>query len=161
MEGIAQVVIRSACLLWILSFALPVFAGPEATTWDAQLVDRGKALFTGAQPLAKGGAPCAACHSFQAPGVSGGNLAPDLTDLFDGTKEEDLKDVLKSLDYPVMKKIYADRPLSDEEINALIAFTRAASAGKKEKTSLFFPLSGIAVFICSLAVLMFYSRRIG
>ena len=160
MDGIVYVAIRSACLLLILSPAVPALAASTVTTWDTGLVARGKALFTGAQPFAKGGAPCAACHAFRGFGITGGKFAADLTDLYDGMGEEGLNEVLKSLDFPVMKQIYADRPLTNEEIVALIAFTRAAAVGPKDRPSLLFPISGVAVFLCCLAALVLYRRRI-
>ena len=160
-DGIVSMAIRDACLLLIFFFAAPALATSTVTTWDTGLVTKGKALFTGSERFAKGGAPCAACHAFRGLGITGGNLAADLTDLYDGMGEEGLNEVLKSLDFPVMKKIYADRPLTNEEIVALIAFTRAAAVGPKDRPSLLFPVSGIAVFLCCLAALLLCRRRIG
>lgn len=156
LEGIALVAIPIACLLLIL-----FLAPPAATATDREQVARGKALFTGAEPLAKGGAPCAACHPFRALGITGGNLAADLTDVYEGMGEEGLTEVLKSLDFPVMKKIYADRPLTHEEVGTLITFTRVAAAGERGGASLLFPLTGVGVFVCCLAILVLYRRRIG
>ncbi len=161
MGRVIRVVISSVCLVSMLSFAASLLAGPVERSVDAKRAARGKALFTGAEPLARGGAPCAACHPFRAFDITGGKLATDLTDLHEGLGEEGLQAVLKNLDFPVMKKIYADRPLTDEEIATLIIFTRAATAETKGAPSLLFPVAGIGVFACCLAILMFYKRRIG
>ena len=134
-------------------------AKPAETAVTPELVARGKAFFTGAKPLARGGAPCAACHPFRAPGVSGGNLAPDLTDRYEGMGEQGLRGVLKTLKFPVMKKIYAERPLTDDEVAALVVFTKDAAARKKEGPPALFPMAGFGVFACCLVVLMLYKRR--
>jgi hypothetical protein len=160
MEG-ALPVICIVTLLLILSLAAPAFAVAPVTVSKTEHIARGKALFTGAEPFAKGGAPCVACHAFRVLGITGGNLAADLTDLYEGLGEEGLKEVLKSLDFPLMKKIYVGRPLSDEEIGNLIAFAQAAAAGKNGGSSRLFPISGVVVFLCSLAVFALYRRRIG
>ncbi len=159
MERVVRVVISSACLVLVFSCAALALAGPVERLADAELAARGKALFTGAEPLAGGGAPCAACHPFRALGITGGTLAADLTDLHEGLGEEGLQVVLGNLDFPVMKKIYADRPLTDEEIVTLIMFTRSAQTGTKGGASLF-PLAGVGFFVCFLAILMIYKRRI-
>lgn len=124
------------------------------------LIARGKALFTGAKRFAKGGAPCVACHAFTYPGVAGGNLAADLTFIYEGMGEEGMRGVLKALKFPTMRKIYADRPLTDEEITALIAFAREAAARKGGGGSRLFPAAGAGILVVLLAGLTLYKRRI-
>ena len=134
-------------------------AGAAETAVTPELVARGKALFTGASPFAKGGAPCTACHAFHAPGIAGGTMASDLTDLYEGMGEQGLRGVLKSLKFPVMKKIYADRPLTEDEVTALVVFAKDASAREKSRTSALLPVAGSGVLVCCLVVLMLYKRR--
>jgi hypothetical protein len=167
-ERVVSAAIGGACLIFILSLTMPAFAGlktaenkPVEAAPSPEMAARGKALFNGARPFTKGGAPCAACHSFRTPGITGGNLATDLTDHYEGMGDEGFREVLKSLDFPVMKKIYADHPLTDEEIAALLVFARDAATGKKGSASFLFTLAGLGVFGCCLAVLMIYKRRIG
>lgn len=133
---------------------------PKERLVTPELVARGRALFTGAAPFAGGGAPCAACHSFRAPGITGGNLAKDLSDHYQKMGEQAFQGVLKSLKFPVMKKIYADQPLADDEISALIIFAKDAAAGKKVETPALFPLAGFGLFACCIGVLFLYKRRI-
>ncbi len=45
------------------------------TAVTPELIARGKALFTGSTPFAKGGAPCLSCHPFTYPGITGGTLS--------------------------------------------------------------------------------------
>jgi len=134
-------------------------AGAAETAVTPELVAQGKALFTGGKPFAKGGAPCTACHSFHAPGIAGGTMASDLTDLYEGMGEQGLRGVLKSLKFPVMKKIYADRPLTEDEVAALVVFAKDASAREKSRTSALLPVAGFGVLVCSLVVLILYKRR--
>lgn len=125
-----------------------------------ELVARGKALFTGARRFDKGGAPCGACHTFSYPGIQSGNLAADLTGLYAKMGEQGVRGVLKSLKFPIMKRVYADRPLTDEEMNALIAFIKDA-AENKGSGSAAFPLAGAGLFVCFIVGLTLYKRRIG
>ena len=133
--------------------------GAAETAVTPELVARGKALFTGTKPFAKGGAPCTACHPFRAPGIAGGTMASDLTDLYEGMGEQGLRGVLKSLKFPVMKKIYADRPLTDDEVTALVVFAKDASAREKSRTSALLPVAGFGFLVCCLVVLILYKRR--
>lgn len=126
-----------------------------------ELISQGVALFTGARPFAKGGAPCSACHALTYPGVAGGNLATDLSSIYEGMGEQGMKGAFKSLKFPIMKKIYADRPLTDEEITALIVFSRAASERKNETGFPLFPAAGAGLFLICIAGLTLYKRRIG
>ena len=133
---------------------------PAETVATPELVAVGKALFTGARPFAKGGAPCIACHGFRYPGVTGGTLAVDLSDHFEGMGEQGFRGILKSLKFPIMKNIYADRPLSDEEITALVAFAKDAAGRKARSAPPVYPAAGIGLFVCFIAVLTLYKRRI-
>jgi mono/diheme cytochrome c family protein len=77
---------------------------------------RGARLFTGAVPLANGGAPCLACHGIAGVGLAGGaNYGPDLTTLYENFGEDGVAGILESLPFPSMEPIYATRPLTAEE----------------------------------------------
>ena len=144
--------------------AAPAAEQPIAKTEEVvvtpELVATGKALFTGRKQFNKGGAPCVACHAFSYPGIQGGNLAADLTGLYTRMGEQGVRGVLKSLKFPVMKKVYADRPLTDEEIISLIAFTKDASVQKGYSCSAAFPLAGAGLFVLLMLGLTLYKRRI-
>jgi mono/diheme cytochrome c family protein len=120
-----------------------------------ELLATGVALFTGKQPFAKGGAPCVSCHRLSYPGINGGALAADLTGLFDKMGESGVRGVLKSLSFPVMKKIYAERPLSEDEMTALTALFKDAAV-KKHVPSDPYPLAGLGFFaLCIVGVILF------
>lgn len=133
---------------------------PKETLVTPELVAQGKALFTGRAPFAGGGPPCGTCHSFRAPGITGGNLAKDLTDHYQNMGEPGLRAALAALKFPVMKKIYADRSLTEEEIAALIVFAKDAAARAKPGASVLFPWAGFGLFGCCLIFLSLYRRRI-
>jgi len=125
-----------------------------------EMIAAGKALFSGKTPFSKGGAPCLACHAFSYPGLQGGNLAADLTGLYARLGAQGVRGVLKSLKFPVMKKVYAERPLTDQEADALIAFLKDASSRKGEGDTHAFPQSGVALFAVCMVGLTLYKRRI-
>jgi len=139
--------------------AKPVEAAkPTEVAVTKELLATGVALFTGKQPFAKGGAPCVSCHALNYPGVNGGALAADLTGLYDRMGESGVRGVLKGLSFPVMKKIYADRPLSDDEMTALTALFKDTSA-KKHPARDPYPVAGLGFFaLCIVAVILFKRR---
>lgn len=127
-----------------------------------ELVAKGKALFTGSTRLAKGGAPCLSCHPFTYPGIAGGSLSiADLKDSYQKMGDTGMKGALTSLKFPTMKKIYADRALTDDEIAALMALFKDSAAQKGGGTSVSLPLTGGGLFILLLLGLALYKRRIG
>jgi mono/diheme cytochrome c family protein len=124
-----------------------------------ELLATGVALFTGKQPFAKGGAPCISCHKLSYPGINGGALAADLTGLYDKMGESGVRGVLKSLSFPVMKKIYAERPLSEDEMTALTALFKDAAA-KKSVPNDPYPLAGLGFFALCLVAAILFKRSI-
>ena len=130
-----------------------------------ELIARGKALFTGSTRFAKGGAACVSCHPFTYPGIEGGNLSnADLYNSYQKMGDAGMKGALKALKFPVMKKIYADRPLSDDEITALMALFQDSAAQKAAQKGSGCPLSlpqmGGGLFVLLLIGLALYKRRI-
>ena len=133
---------------------------PEApkqaeTVVTKELLATGRDLFTGKERFAKGGAPCVSCHRLSYPGINGGALAADLTGVYQKMGESGVRGVLKSLSFPVMKKIYAERPLSEEEMTALSALFKDAAAGKHAPSDPY-PLAGLGFFaLCLVAAILF------
>lgn len=87
-------------------------------------IARGMGLFVGDEPLKNGAAPCISCHvAGNAGGIAGGGvLAKDLTRVFARLGDEGLDAALKSPQFPLMNKIFAEQPLTAEEAFALRAF---------------------------------------
>ena len=59
-----------------------------------------------------------------------------------------------------MKKIYADRPLTDDEIKALMALFKDSAVQKADGGSKIYPLAGVILFVGLLLGLFLYKRRI-
>ena len=133
---------------------------PVETVATPELVAQGRALFTGGKPFANGGSPCAGCHGFGVAGVSGGNLAVDLSARAETAGEQGFRGMLKSLNFPIMRRMYADAPLTDEEITALVAFSKDAIARKTVPARPYYPVTGVVIFVCLIAGLTLYKRRI-
>jgi hypothetical protein len=68
--------------------------------------------------------------------------------------------MLKSLNFPIMRKIYADKPLTGEEITALAVFAKDAVARKSPPAGMYYPAMGVGVFVCLIAGLTLYKRRV-
>jgi mono/diheme cytochrome c family protein len=133
---------------------------PVETVVTPELVAQGKALFTGDKPFANGGAPCTACHGFGYAGVTGGTLAVDLGKRVEGGGEQGFRGMLKSLNFPIMRRIYADKPLTDGEITALVAFSKDAIARKAVPACTHYPVTGVVLFVCLIAGMTLYKRRV-
>jgi hypothetical protein len=132
------------------------------TVVTPELIARGKALFSGSIRLTKGGAPCLSCHPFTYPGIDGGNLSiADLSKSYQKMGDTGMKGALKALKFPTMKKIYADRPLTDEEIAALMAlFKDSATQKGGGGCPVPFSVMGGTLFVLLLLGLTLYKRRI-
>ncbi len=133
---------------------------PEVTPEETVSGDpeSGRMLFIGEKKFASGGAPCISCHSVKSAGVNGGNLAKDLSDLYSRLGEKGVYGALKSLQFPVMKDIYQDRKLTDDEIADLVAFFKEAEQGQEKADQ--YPLSGFAVFLVALIIAGVYYGRV-
>jgi hypothetical protein len=155
------------CLLFLCIAVSTVNAEPvkekpiqEESVVTADLPLKGKALFIGEKNFTKRGAPCVACHALRYSGVRGGNWGPDLTEMYTNMGEEGMMTVLKSPPFAGMKKMYEERPLTEDEIKAITAFAKDASTGKKADTPHFFPWAGIAFFGLIMGIFSLYKRRI-
>lgn len=133
---------------------------PPEVVVTPEIIAAGLAFFTGKKQFAKGGAPCGSCHGFGYPGVNGGNFAADLSNIYERMGEQGMKGVLRALKFPIMKKIYADKQLTDEEITALIAFAKDGAVRKVSTTGGNFPLAGVILLIGAIVILTVYKRRI-
>ncbi len=91
-------------------------------------VSKGIALYQGKQRFVNGGPSCLACHNVKSPDVfSGGLLAKDLTTSFSRLGGMGLGAILKNPPFPVMKKAYKDKPLTEDEVSAVLAFLEKVS----------------------------------
>lgn len=105
---------------------------------DAAQAALGRAFFTGQKAFANGGAPCMACHNAGNLGpMGGGSLGLDKTDLYVRLGEAGIKGVLANIAFPVMREAYKGRPLTEAEINALVAFFAQASKEARHSSAVY------------------------
>lgn len=83
----------------------------------------GRALFQGKARFANRGPTCNSCHHVTREGVlGGGSLAVDLSEAYSRLGGGGIEAMVRNPPFPVMRRAYAERPLSDEEVGALVAF---------------------------------------
>jgi mono/diheme cytochrome c family protein len=89
----------------------------------------GQSLFQGTTRLANGGPTCNSCHNVTNDAVIGGGiLARELTTVFSRLGGPGVRAILGSPPFPVMQQAYAGRPLTDDEVAALVSFLEKADA---------------------------------
>jgi len=97
-------------------------ATPEEIEW-------GRGLFQGTTRLINHGPACNSCHHVRNDAVIGGGvLAKELTTVFSRMGRNGVGSILGSAPFPVMEAAYADRPVTDEEAFAIVAFLEEADA---------------------------------
>jgi len=147
-EGLADLIARcSAEPCELVGELVPV------ATATAEDVERGRALYLGTLPLSGAGAQCVSCHTVRGSGspVPGGLLARDLTHAFGRLGDEGLDAALKNPAFPVMNRVYADHPLTADEVFALRAFLHEANRREPAPETTYHPL--LVAVIGTLVVL--------
>ena len=142
----------------------PVALGPR---WGLDATDeeiaRGRDLFAGQRRLARGGAPCFACHGVrdgadrrrgfgdQLGWMGGGTLGPNLTFAYARLGEKGLTPVLADMSTPVMGAVYALAPLEPDEQMALKGYlaslARDGTRPRRENDFLFLGLEGMGLVL--------------
>jgi len=122
----------------------------------------GEDLFLGRQRLLNGGPACAACHTAGIHGNLGGNgLGPDLTDLHRRFEERTAAAVQKAPS-PLMRPVYGDKPITDEEAGHLLAFfIQAAGQEPSDGIDRFlgFGLAGVILLFGVMALMPSRTRE--
>ncbi|MFW6198464.1 MAG: c-type cytochrome, partial [Acidobacteriota bacterium] len=133
----------------------------DATEED---VLRGERLFLGHERLENGAGACISCHTVRGASTSvpGGTLAMDLTNTYARLGDEGLDAALKNPAFLLMNRIFADRPLTQEEAFALRAFLHDANLSEPTETaSLSLPLFGLlGAGVVLLILNAFWGRRL-
>lgn len=97
-------------------------------------VERGMALFTGAEKFKGGSAMCMACHRIPGVGgLGGGNLGPDLAKVYENGKHTSggratLSAWLGAPATSTMQSLLQDHPLEPDEIHALVALMESRAS---------------------------------
>jgi mono/diheme cytochrome c family protein len=140
---------------------LPASLGPRwGTDASDEEVTRGRELFTGVRRLARGGAPCFACHNVRGEGpMGGGTLAADLTFAYARLGEKGMAPLLAEMTTPVMATVYGAAPLGADEQYALKAYlahlARDGAPPRRDRDFLALGLEGMGI------VLGFFTLRAG
>ncbi len=101
--------------------------------------NRGQSIFVSGYALENNGTPCISCHSVGAVGAFGGGiLGPDLTHVFQRYGETGLASAMQNIAFPTMQGIYANKPLTNQEVADLLSFFTNANAIGGENTALSF-----------------------
>jgi mono/diheme cytochrome c family protein len=104
--------------------AVEVVAEAEVASPEAILL--GSHLFQGTVRLTNGGPTCIACHDVTHDAVIGGGiLAAELTDVFSRMSAAGIEAILGRPPFPVMQAAYHEKPLTEDEISALVAFLQS------------------------------------
>lgn len=93
-------------------------------------IDMGRALFTGRQGLASGGAACSSCHRVREIAGAGGSLGPDLTPAYSRFQDRGLASLLARGCFPRVANRLIGPSLTDQESFALRAFLRQTDASR-------------------------------
>jgi len=109
----------------------------------------GKGLFQGNVRFTNNGPTCNSCHEVRSEAViPGGLLAAELTSVVSRVTAPGVWAILRNPPFPVMQRAYADRPLTDDEITALVGFLERADA----EQALYQPRAyGVPLFFAGIA----------
>jgi len=117
----------------ILAYIAGTTTSGEAPARVAAATDEqvllGKGLFQGNVRFTNNGPTCNTCHEVRREAViPGGLLAAELTSVISRVTAPGVWAILRNPPFPVMQRAYADRPLTDDEITALVGFLERADA---------------------------------
>jgi cytochrome c2 len=118
-------------------------------------IERGRDLFLGNVTFARGGAACVDCHTAgTAQRFGGGSLASDLSRVYARYQDWGLHRALRQADFPLMRRIYADKPLNEDEVFAVKAFLQhAPSDPRPPQEHLPFPMAFLGLGSSALVLL--------
>ncbi len=130
----------------------PVDSRPVASASEAE-TRLGEDLFLGRVRFANGAPACISCHSAgDAGALGGGTFAIDLTQVFSRYDEKILTQALKNPGFRVMNVIFADKPLTEEEVFAVKSYLYKVDQsevlpGDTQKKFIFLGVGGCVVLL--------------
>lgn len=102
---------------------------PIPESFSPQEAELGLHLFQGTTRLTNGGPACNGCHEVTHDAVIGGGvLAKDLTTVFSRLGGAGVRAIVGAPPFPVMERAFRDRPLTDDEQRAILAFLQRADS---------------------------------
>jgi len=103
-------------------------AGPAT----ADQIEQGRKLFQGELHFENGGPACIVCHDVTEDLIIGGGvLAKELTTVFTRLGGPGVRAIVGSPPFPVMQKAFANEPLTEAEINAVVGFLEQVDQRQK------------------------------
>jgi len=122
----------------------------EAASLEPASAEKGRALFFGHKGFEAGGIGCAACHQA---GGRGGNLAASLEDSYTRLGEPSLLATTQNPGFPVMRAIYADKPVSRQEAVHIAKYLEEVSESPSPPASVPLHLAGFAGTVLVMGLL--------
>lgn len=102
---------------------------PERSPATEEQVGLGRDLFQGKIRFTNNGPTCNSCHEVRSESVIGGGLlAPELTSVISRVGAPGVWAMIRRPPFPLMQKPYEERPLTDDEVTALVSFLERADA---------------------------------
>lgn len=140
-------------------------AAPEEAATPAQ-IKLGEQLFRGSVRFANGGPACSSCHHVTQDAVIGGGiLAKELTAAHKTLGGPGIRAILGAPPFPVMQQAFAKKPLTDEEMTALVGYladasTKPQSYDQPRQDSLKLLFGGLGGFsVLMIAFALIWNRR--
>lgn len=101
---------------------------PQEPATEEEIV-AGQNYFQGQLRFENNGAACNACHDVRNDAIIGGGiLAAELTTVFSRMGGSGVRAILGRAPFPVMQAAYKDKPLTEAEVTALVAFLEYADS---------------------------------
>lgn len=148
--------------LGTLSNAETVDTVPEIEIVYSDLqIKEGQKFFTGQKSFFNGGPSCISCHDVASPGIEGGYLAKDLTDVYIRLGEAGIMAMMTNAPFPAMNSAYVNNPIGQHEQKSIAGFLKSVSKNPVEaKTSsvMLMTTFGIGGFFCVLILIMIIWR---
>ena len=128
-------------------------------------IEQGRKLFQGELHFENGGPSCIVCHDVTEDLIIGGGvLAKELTTVFERLGGPGVRAIVGSPPFPVMQRAFADEPLTEAEINAVVGFLEKVGAQQKSHmprdTGIKLAFSGAAgTFLLLIFYSIFWRKR--
>lgn len=153
-----------------LGAAVPQQAAPPpdslAKMYTGDMADLGRALFSGKAPFVNNTVPCMSCHNINDQSLlGGGRLALDLTNSWTKLGPAGIGAILANPPFPAMKLALMNKPMTDEEITAIIALLKEADERsglvpvKRSGGVLFLTIAFITSLFLLVHIFVLYDNR--
>ncbi|MCC6747953.1 MAG: c-type cytochrome [Deltaproteobacteria bacterium] len=142
----------------------PSGAQPRERPATPEAIQEGRELFQGNRRFTNGGPACNSCHHVKNDAVIGGGvLAAELTTVFGRMGAPGIHAILGRPPFPVMEEAFRERPLTDDEVFALVSFLQDADRQQafQQPRDYGFKLvySGAAGFLVLMGMFWAFGRR--